>query len=56
METLETLTEEYGIWLKANKLPEMSAEEVLYEGVNQEQREWLHDFIERWDEAARREI
>lgn len=64
---IERLTVEYGEWLKANDLPEMSADELINETVeiadgeerhicNDEQRNWLRDFIDRWDVAQDAEM
>ena len=48
------LVSEYESWLKQNNLPEMSADELLYdESIKKtpEQKVYLQKFIERWDNA-----
>lgn len=52
--TTMALYAEYGEWLKANNLPEQSAEELLFERghkMSSKQRAYLQDFIDRWDAA-----
>jgi hypothetical protein len=48
------LVSEYESWLKQNNLPEMSADELLYDESiekTEEQKKYLQDFIQRWDNA-----
>jgi hypothetical protein len=50
------LCAEYEAWLKANNLPALSADELIFEdGVTKKQREWLADFSNRWEDAAEEE-
>lgn len=56
---LKTLTKEYQNWLEQEKLPNLSADEVLAQTDNNEldgelitteaQRAWLTDFLKRWE-------
>jgi hypothetical protein len=46
------LIDEYATWTRVNDLPPMSADELLYEEISDEQRRWLSDFIRRWNEAT----
>jgi predicted RNA-binding protein with PUA domain len=55
------MTRVYLTWCKENKLPCISADELLHAGysdevtLTQEQRQWLSRFIEAWDEQQERE-
>lgn len=50
---INKLSAELWQWCNANKLPQMSADDILYgslgEELTPEQRQWLVDFCERWD-------
>ena len=52
---IEALTNEYDAYLTTHGLPKMCAEELLYEmidmGVDDTHREWLSDFVDRWNIA-----
>jgi len=48
----EVLHDEFQTWCDAQGLPEMSAEELLYEDITSEQRKYLSDFIHRWEAAV----
>ena len=49
---LKQLIETYNTWIAQQGLPAMSADELAWEDcVNAEQREWLRDFCEQWEEA-----
>lgn len=49
---LVALVHEYDDFLAANKLPPGSADEHVNDpAITQEQREWLQDFINRWQSA-----
>ena len=53
---IDTLTQEYGEWLDQNNLPQMSADELLYDDSikkTPEQEKYLQDFINRWDDAQK---
>jgi len=48
----DELTQEYQEWVKQNNLPEMSADELLYDDSIEktpEQEKYLKDFLDRWD-------
>ena len=48
----DELSQEYQEWTKQNNLPEMSADELLYDDSIEktpEQEKYLKDFIDRWD-------
>lgn len=48
-----TLTDEYAAWNKANGLNLGSADEHLFDDdLTDEQRKWLRDFSQRWEDAA----
>jgi len=54
METTDNLTLEFTAWCKANNLPLMSADELLYEvaeTATRDQNQYISEFIERWHEA-----
>lgn len=53
---LDLLTDELNAWYDANGLEHESADDATYnENLTAEQREYLYDFIDRWETAARRE-
>ena len=55
---IEALIAEYSAWLEKNGLPEMSADDLLYDDSiekTEEQKKYLQSFIERWDNASRNE-
>lgn len=43
------LSAEYQDWCDQQGLPVMSADELLREKITAAQREWVIDFIKRWD-------
>ena len=50
--------EEYDNYLQENNLPHMSADELIYQMISDnesltspEQKQWLNDFIVRWEQA-----
>ncbi len=50
----DELSQEYQEWTKQNNLPEMSADELLYDDSIEktpEQEKYLRDFLNRWDSA-----
>lgn len=49
---LSPLCDELGKWCMMNNLPPASADELINEDITQEQREYLQDYIKRWDAAA----
>jgi len=54
-EDLDSLTEEFAVWLDSNGLPERSADELLVEEetrLDEAQRLYLTEFCNRWDAAA----
>lgn len=54
--TLSELSDEYDLFIAENNLPELSADELLFEhNVNEEQCEFLESFIEAWYEAEKKE-
>jgi len=53
--SLSDLSEELNVWLIQNNLPKWSADEVLVEekfNLSPKQKEYLRDFIMRWDKAS----
>ena len=53
---IDNMSQEYQAWLKQNNLPEMSADELLYDDSVEktpEQEKYLQDFISKWDEAQK---
>ena len=48
----EALCDEFQTWCDAQGLPEMSADELLYNDITSEQRSYISDFIHRWDAAV----
>ncbi len=51
---INALIDEYQAWNKANGLNLGSADEHLWdESLTVEQRRWLADFSDRWEEAER---
>ena len=50
---LATLTAEYTAWNVANELDLGSADEHMFdENLTEEQREWIRNFCERWEDAS----
>ena len=50
---LNALTREYAAWNKAQGLNLGSADEHLFdETLTEEQRAWLRDFSQRWEDAS----
>jgi hypothetical protein len=47
--TLDHLTEEYQAHLTVHKLPQVSAEELIFENLTDDQRRWVSTFIRRWE-------
>jgi hypothetical protein len=59
MTALDTLIIEFQAWCKGNNLPQMSADELFCEKVDvltAEQKSYLLEFIERWEEAEDHEV
>lgn len=51
---IDQLSQEYGEWLNQNNLPEISADELLYDDSikkTPEQEKYLQDFIDKWDNS-----
>ena len=55
MDTFETLTAEYQAYLDKNGLPQLSADELLYEDLTSEQRKYVSEFYDRWSDVEDRE-
>lgn len=54
-EDLDSLTEEFAVWIESHGLPERSADELLIEKetrLSEAQRLYLTEFCNRWDAAA----
>lgn len=54
-ETLDSLTEEFQVWLESNGLPPLSADELLAEetlSLSEAERLFLTEFCTRWEIAA----
>ena len=50
--SIEALRHEYRVWLNANHLPKMSAENLLRQrGLTRDQKKYLKAFIVRWVSA-----
>ena len=50
---LDALTEEYAAWNKAQGLNLGSADEHLFDEMpTEEQRKWLRNFSQRWEDAS----
>lgn len=50
--TLIALCDEYNHFLAEHGLPHMSADELILEdNITKEQKEWLRNFIDRWEKA-----
>jgi hypothetical protein len=50
---LADLTQEYAAWNKAQGLSLGSADEHIFdENLTSEQRAWLRDFSQRWEDAS----
>lgn len=50
---LDSLSVMYNIWLEINKLPKISADELIYEdNLTGEQKEWLKLFIDLWEKTG----
>ncbi|QIG69201.1 hypothetical protein EVB78_167 [Rhizobium phage RHph_N1_15] len=47
------LTAEFDAYIKANNLPNVSAEELILEELSDDQRRWVSAFILRWEDAER---
>lgn len=47
--TEEKLCEELKNFCEEEKLPHISADELLFEDITNEQRRWLSDFVRRWE-------
>jgi hypothetical protein len=45
---MKALVDEYTVWLDANQMPQLSADEQDTERMTPAQRAWLSDFIDRW--------
>lgn len=50
--TLDRLTEEFTAFLTVHKLPEMAAEELIFETLTDYERKWVSMFIRRWEAVA----
>tara|TARA_Y100001972_G_scaffold17027_1_gene18718 strand:- start:420 stop:632 length:213 start_codon:yes stop_codon:yes gene_type:complete len=46
---IDQLTEVYNKWCEDNNLPRVSADEQDKDQLTHEQKLWLDDFIEQWD-------
>ena len=46
---INQLTEVYNKWCENNNLPHVSADEQDKDQLTHEQKLWLDDFIEQWD-------
>lgn len=46
----EALTRLYTVFLTVTGLPEMSAEDLIFENLKPDQRAWLTRFIEAWEQ------
>jgi hypothetical protein len=55
METEAQLCAEFQQWCDNQKLPQMSADELLHEDITSEQRKYLTAFIDRWEAMLERE-
>lgn len=56
LDTIDSLTDEYTAWNKAQGLDLGSADEHMFdESLTEEQRQWVHDFCARWEEAEARD-
>jgi hypothetical protein len=56
MKTEQELFDEFAAWCAAQGLPvQKSAEDLIRAGVTEEQREWLIDFIDRYEAMMYRE-
>lgn len=54
--TINELIDQYAEFIADNDLPDMSADELLFEtDVDEEQCEFLEQFIENWHEAEKTE-
>jgi hypothetical protein len=49
MTDLDSLTAEYQSWLDNEGLPQLSADELLSEDLTPKQREYVSDFLRRWE-------
>lgn len=49
------LCDELAAWCKTQGLPLMSADELILQGLTEAQREYLSDFILRWDALFNRD-
>lgn len=45
----DSLVDEYAEWVEEQGLPLWSADELLAEDVTQEQKDWLEDYLVRWE-------
>lgn len=51
---LDKLTAEWQTWCAKNGFPQLSADELFLEVVlSDEQKSYVEDFIERWDQAEK---
>lgn len=50
---VDALVAELCTWVDSQGLPQRSADELLLEDVTEAQREWLEDFLGRWDAEVR---
>lgn len=51
---IDQLSQEYGEWLDQNNLPQISADELLYDNSikkTPEQKRYLQDFIDKWNNS-----
>jgi hypothetical protein len=49
----ESLTECLRLFCKSQGIPYLSADELLFEELTQEQREWVSAFVNLWDANSR---
>jgi len=54
MQTIDQLITEYEVWQAENDLKLGSADDHLYDpDLTHDQREWLMDFVLRWERVSR---
>lgn len=49
------MCDELKTWCLEANLPYLSADELLYENLTERQREWVSDFMARWDDLMSKE-
>lgn len=48
-QTLDSLTAEYQLWLTNEGLPQLSADELLWEDLTPKQRKYVRNFLQSWE-------